>query len=64
MDGILQNVALIHVVISSRQRHQSKIPTMKILEIVSAVLSLCFNIFHYHFVESYDHMRMFQKSPQ
>ena len=38
MDGVIQNVAHIHVVISSRQKHQSEIPTMNILEIVSAVI--------------------------
>ena len=56
MDGVIQNVAHIHVVISSRQKHQSEIPTMNILEIVSAMLSLRFTIFRYRFVEIYDGM--------
>ena len=64
MDGVIQNVAHIHVVISSCQKHQSEIPTMNILEIptmnileiVSAMLSLRFTIFCYHFVEIYDRM--------
>ena len=57
MDGVIQNVAYIHVVISLRQRHQSKIPTTNMLEIASAMLSLCFNIFRYRCVEIYDRMR-------
>ena len=56
MDGVIQNVAHIHVVISSRQKHQSEIPTMTILEIVSAMLSLRFTKFRYRFVEIYDRM--------
>ena len=57
MDGVIQNVAHIHVVISSRQKHQSEIPMMNILEIVSAMLFLCFTIFRYRFVEIYNRMR-------
>ncbi len=56
MDGVIQNVAQLHVVTSPRQRHQSKILTMNILEIVSAMLSLRFNIFRYCFVEIYNRM--------
>ena len=56
MDGVIQNVAHIHVVISLRQKHQSEIPTMNILEIVSVMLSLRFTKFRYRFVEIYDRM--------
>ena len=56
MDGVIQNVAHIHVVVSSHQKHQSEIPTMNILEIVSAMLSLRFTKFRYRFVEIYDRM--------